>query len=118
MGKHAVSAHPSNIDSPCIPGCVAVHADQPTNLQECSATDLVGAVRGTVAGTSPAYVSTTRWQDPEGVSGEVVVYAPEHDDDLTGDAEPATYTPAAARQLAALLTRGAELVESQAAGAR
>jgi hypothetical protein len=118
VGKFAVSAQQTATTPQCIPGCTADHAGQPANLRECSAVDQIGAVRGTVAGMSPGYVAVNRWQDPTGIAGEIVLFAPEHDDDLTGDAEPATYTPAVARKLAELLTRGAELVESQAAGVR
>jgi hypothetical protein len=94
----------------CIPGCTADHTTQPVGLRECAASDSVGAVRGTVTGMTPAYVSTSRWQDPDGVGGEVVIHPPQRADE---PAEPSTYTPAHARTLAALLIDAAQLVDTR-----
>jgi hypothetical protein len=92
----------------CIPGCTADHATQPPAMQECSAHDALDAVGSTVAGMTPASVRTSRWQDPSGAGGEVVVYPPEHEGESV---EPVTFTPSQAHQLAGMLHRGAELVD-------
>lgn len=98
------------IEPGCIPGCTVDHTTQPVGLRECSATDNVGAVRGTVTGMTPAYVATNRWQNNRGTGGEVVLYAPERGGE---PAEPSTYTAAHARTLAALLVDAADLVDTR-----
>lgn len=118
MNNLAVSAQQSATAPQCIPGCTADHAGQPVNLRECTATDQVGAVSGTVAGMTPAHVSAMRWQDNAVVSGEVVILPPQRDTDPDGNPEPLTFTPAQARDLATMLNHAAGLVELDSGGAR